>query len=110
MSRLRELRESAVLTVRELSQRSGVSEDAITKIENDHRKARPSTIRKLAEALNVEPHELIAQGHEVPSSTRRTTMVEVPLEVYWNVLEAAKGRKELESDELRQADEVLIHR
>ncbi len=109
MSRLKEQREGAVLTVRELSQESGVSEDAITKIENDHRKARPSTIRKLSKALNVEPHELLGPSREAVASTKRTT-VEVALDVYWNVLEAAKGRKELEPDELRQADEVLLHR
>jgi transcriptional regulator with XRE-family HTH domain len=51
-----------MLTVRERSQKSGVSEDAITKIENDHRKARPTTLWKLAKALNVEPYELIQEG------------------------------------------------
>ncbi len=55
---LRDLREEAVLTVRELSELSGVSEDAITKIENGHRKARPTTVRKLAKGLGVEPQEL----------------------------------------------------
>ena len=71
MSRLRELREGAVLTMRELSQMSGVSEDAITKIENDHRRARPSTIRRLAKALDVEPRELMASSREAPHPTRK---------------------------------------
>ena len=72
VSRLRELREGAVLTVRELSQMSGVSEDAITKIENDHRRARPSTIiRRLAKALDVEPRELMASSREAPHPTRK---------------------------------------
>lgn len=58
MNRLKELREEAILTVHELAERSGVSEDTITKIENGHRAARPSTIRKLAAALDIEPREL----------------------------------------------------
>jgi hypothetical protein len=33
----------------------------------------------------------------------------VSRDVYWNVLEAAKGHKRLEADELREANEVLIH-
>lgn len=61
-ARLRELREEAILTVRELSELSGVSEDTITKIENGHRVARPSTIRKLAKGLGVEPQELKGAG------------------------------------------------
>ncbi len=56
--RLRELREEALLTVRELSELSGVSEDTITKIENGHRIARSKTIKKLARGLGVEPREL----------------------------------------------------
>lgn len=58
MNRLKELREEAMTTVRELSERSGVSEDTITKIENGHRKGRSMTLRKLAKALGVEPHQL----------------------------------------------------
>ena len=30
--------------------------------------------------------------------------------MFWNVLEAAKGRRQLEPDELRQANDVLTHR
>ena len=58
VNRLRELREEAILTVRELADRSGVSEDTITKLEHGHRNARPSTIRKLAKALDVTPQQL----------------------------------------------------
>jgi transcriptional regulator with XRE-family HTH domain len=59
MSRIRELREDAILTVSELSQISGVSETAITKAENGHRKRiRPSTLRALGKALGVDPREL----------------------------------------------------
>jgi transcriptional regulator with XRE-family HTH domain len=58
---LRRLREGHPLTVRELAERSGVSHNTITMIENRHRTANPSTVRKLAAALDVEPRDLIVQ-------------------------------------------------
>jgi transcriptional regulator with XRE-family HTH domain len=54
MERLAELREQQALTLRELSAVSGVAADTINQIELGHRKPRPSTLRKLAKALNVE--------------------------------------------------------
>jgi len=56
---LKRIRNEYPLTVRELAEMSGVSYDTITKVENGHREARPSTIRKLARALGVEPRELM---------------------------------------------------
>jgi transcriptional regulator with XRE-family HTH domain len=56
---LKRIRNEYPLTVRELAKMSGVSYDTITKVENGHREARPSTIRKLARALGVEPRELM---------------------------------------------------
>ncbi len=60
MDRLRELRRRRVLTLRELEEESGVSYNTIWRLENGHRQARPSTIRKLAAALGVDASELIA--------------------------------------------------
>lgn len=54
MDRLAELRERRALTLRELSEMSGVAADTINQIELGHRKARPSTLRKLAKTLDVE--------------------------------------------------------
>ena len=61
--RLRELRRRRMLSLRELEQRSGVAFDNINKLENEKRRAQPRTVRKLAEALGVEPHELM-KGEE----------------------------------------------
>jgi transcriptional regulator with XRE-family HTH domain len=116
MSRLRELREEAVLTVRELSTLSGVSEDTITKIENGHRKARPSTVRKLAKVLSVEPQELTTPKDVVvgmglaeikAEAPPAKVAVGVPVGLYLRILEAVRGNRELNPDELRQAEEVL---
>ena len=62
MERLKELRRERVLSLRELEERSGVSYDAIWRIEDGRQGARPRTVRKLAQALGVQPSELIREG------------------------------------------------
>jgi transcriptional regulator with XRE-family HTH domain len=63
MDKLKALRAQKVLTLDELSQESGVTLNTIWRLESGYSKsARPSTIRKLATALGVEPQELIKAG------------------------------------------------
>ena len=57
--RLQELRVERALSLRALGERSGVAYDTINKLELGRRPAQASTIRKLAEALGVEPKELM---------------------------------------------------
>jgi XRE family transcriptional regulator, regulator of sulfur utilization len=59
--RLRELRVEKALSLRALGEVTGVAYDTINKLENGHRPARLATIRKLAEALGVEPKELMRE-------------------------------------------------
>jgi predicted transcriptional regulator len=61
--RLRELRVERALTLRALGERSGVAFDTINKLELGRRPAHASTVRKLADALGVEPRELM-KGEE----------------------------------------------
>src|SRR5215208_3994895 len=61
MDRLAELRERRALTLRELAEMSGVAADTINQIELGHRKPRPSTLRKLARALEVTVEEFYAE-------------------------------------------------
>ena len=61
--RLRQLRVQQALSLRALADRSGVAFDTINKLELGHRPARLVTIRKLADALGVEPKELM-KGEE----------------------------------------------
>ena len=56
---MREVRMSKALSLRRLEELSGVSFDRINKLELHGGSARPSTIHKLAEALGVEPAELV---------------------------------------------------
>ena len=57
--KLRELRVEKALSLRSLGEITGVAFDTISKLENGHRPARLVTIRKLAEALGVEPKDLM---------------------------------------------------
>jgi transcriptional regulator with XRE-family HTH domain len=56
---LRRLRRARALTQEELSRISGVSRDTISALEAGKREAQPRTIRRLADAIGVEPQELM---------------------------------------------------
>lgn len=59
VGRVKELRAEHVMSLRELSEIAGVSKDTIWRLESGtSTNAHPSTIRKLAKALGVEPTEL----------------------------------------------------
>jgi transcriptional regulator with XRE-family HTH domain len=62
VERLKELRRERVLSLRELEQMSGVSYNTIWRLEDGRQGAHPRTLRKLAQALGVEPKELIKEG------------------------------------------------
>ena len=50
-----------MLSQRDLSRITGVAHDSISQLETGKREAQPKTIRKLAEALGVEPSELMKE-------------------------------------------------
>jgi transcriptional regulator with XRE-family HTH domain len=62
VERLRQLRRERVLSLRELEDKSGVSYNTIWRLEDGRQGAHPKTVRKLAEALGVQPSELIREG------------------------------------------------
>jgi transcriptional regulator with XRE-family HTH domain len=59
LSHLRDFRRRAVMSQEDLAAKSGVARDTISKLETGQRGAYPSTIRKLAAGLDVEPHMLV---------------------------------------------------
>lgn len=59
LTRLRSARERAALTQRELAARAGVNYVQISRIERGDVEPYPSTVRKLAAALNVAPSDLM---------------------------------------------------
>ncbi len=56
---LRAFRQRAILSQEELARKSGVARDTISKLETGQRGAYPTTIRKLAAGLGVEPRLLL---------------------------------------------------
>jgi len=62
-ARLRRLRQERALSLRDLGRESGVAYDTISHLERGNREAQPRTVRRLAEVLGVEPHELM-KGEE----------------------------------------------
>ena len=58
-ARLRGLRRAQALSQRELSSMKGIAFDTISRLETGKQRAQPRTIRKLADALGVEPRELM---------------------------------------------------
>ena len=61
VSPLRRLRQQAVMSQQQLADESGVARDTISKLETGQRRAYPTTIRKLATSLGVEPQELVEE-------------------------------------------------
>jgi transcriptional regulator with XRE-family HTH domain len=59
LSHLRDFRRRAVMSQEDLAEKSGVARDTISKLETGQRGAYPSTIRKLAAGLDVEPQMLV---------------------------------------------------
>ncbi len=57
--KLRETRKRSLLTQQELADKSGVGITTIVRIERNQVEPQARTIRKLAQALGVEPHELL---------------------------------------------------
>ena len=56
---LRELRTLNALTQEELAGKAGITATALSRIERNEAEPRPSTLRKLAAALGVEPRHLV---------------------------------------------------
>ena len=56
---LKRLRQEQALSLRDLARRSGVAYDTINRLELGKQDAQPRTIRRLAEALGVQPKELM---------------------------------------------------
>jgi transcriptional regulator with XRE-family HTH domain len=64
-TKLRRLRQERAWSIRDLAQRAGVSTETIYSLEHGRREwAWPRTVRKLADALGVEPKELMAGEEE----------------------------------------------
>ena len=59
--KLRQLRIESALSQQDLERATGIAQSTISNLELGNRPARLSTIRKLAEALGVEPKEFMKE-------------------------------------------------
>jgi len=62
---LRRLREDRLLTQAELAERAGIALSSLVRIENDQVDPRFTSIRKLAQALEVHPRALTGRPSDV---------------------------------------------
>ncbi len=60
-ARLRRLRREKALSQQDVERITGVAQATLSDLEGGKRGARASTLRKLAEALDVEPRELMKE-------------------------------------------------
>lgn len=64
MEQLKRLRKRRALTLEELGEKAGITYNSVWRLENGRHGARPSTIRKLAAALDVPVEELVEENGE----------------------------------------------
>src|SRR5215204_3557407 len=65
---LREIRERAALSQAELAKEAGISKNALGQLERGDFNPRPVTVRKLAEALGVQPSDLWQESADLGKS------------------------------------------
>ncbi len=73
-SYLRRIRRSKGLTQRDLAKRVGVNYTYLSKVENDtpgFSSLSEDTLLRMAQALEVDPDEMIARSGKIPSDIRR---------------------------------------
>ncbi|MGB3683770.1 MAG: helix-turn-helix transcriptional regulator [Rubrobacteraceae bacterium] len=80
---LRNFRQRAILSQDQLAEKSGVARDTISKLENGQRGAYPSTIRKLATGLEVQPQMLLG-GVEYTETESESEGPSENREVQWH--------------------------
>ncbi len=71
MPNLRAIRLRRLMTQVELAARAGLTPVSVSRIETGTTKARISTVWRLAEALNVDPDDLLVTDESPPSSQQK---------------------------------------
>jgi transcriptional regulator with XRE-family HTH domain len=66
LTRLRDVRQRKALTQQQLAERAGVNRVTIARIEGGKDVPFPTTVRKVADALGVEPDDLMESGAPAP--------------------------------------------
>jgi transcriptional regulator with XRE-family HTH domain len=69
LTRLKDVRQRKALTQQQLAERAGVNRVTIARIEGGKDEPFPTTVRKVADALGVEPEELLAPVPEAMANS-----------------------------------------
>jgi transcriptional regulator with XRE-family HTH domain len=85
LTRLKDVRQRKALTQQQLADKAGVNRVTIARIEAGTDEPFPTTVRKVADALGVEPEELLEPGADPTSRgparmPRNGTVAELPLD------------------------------
>jgi transcriptional regulator with XRE-family HTH domain len=81
LTRLKDVRRRKALTQQQLAEKAGVNRVTIARIEGGKDEPFPTTVRKVADALGVEPEELLAPArHELTNDPVDRVAVDVPLD------------------------------
>ena len=67
LARLKDVRQRKALTQQQLAEKAGVNRVTIARIEGGKDEPFPTTLRKVADALGVEPEELLAPAADSPN-------------------------------------------
>lgn len=110
LARLREIRQDRALSLRALSDSSGVSPTTILRAEQGG-ETYSTTVRKLAKALDCTPAEL--RGDEPPAGSGRLRVARVTSPQVWHYLQwaaqaRAAGDEAKAADWERAADRALL--
>lgn len=62
VNRIKELREAQGMMQKELAEKANVSRPYLHDLENNRRGAKPETLQRIADALGVSAHDLIAKA------------------------------------------------
>ena len=86
LSRLKGLRQRRAFSQQELAQKAGVDRSTISRLESDAEGAFPTTVRKLAAALDVAPEDLLdprqtARSGVRPARPRRSAPARLPTQL-----------------------------
>lgn len=93
--RVKELRRVLLLSQRELAQLAGVVTETVNRIERQpNRTFRPDTVRRLAEVLGVDPHELMVVPEPEGIDPHDELMVEEPEDAAKNLAQLATVGRE----------------
>ena len=99
LTRLKDVRQRKALTQQQLAERAGVNRVTIARIEGGKDEPFPTTVRKVADALGVEPEDLLGSVTEAAAKEpSNEPLAEIPLDTRIAVVDEENVTRLLRSD------------